>query len=88
MELANMHYWGMHWIWWIFWIFLLELLLFTPWGSSKKLSKSSLLHTLRRTYAEGKISTHEFEEQKQVLEREFQKQDRDQTIEADKNKTL
>lgn len=64
------HYWGMHLFWWIFWIALLFFIFFTPAGK-KKSSKSSLLHTLRRTYAEGKISTQEFEERKRILENEF-----------------
>lgn len=72
MELANVH-WGMDIIWWIFWIFLLGIFFFTPWGLPKRSSKSSLFYTLRKTYAEGKISTQEFEERKKVLEKEFQR---------------
>lgn len=67
----NAHYGGMHFLWWIFWLALLALLFFTPWGSNKRATKNSLLHTLRRTYAEGKISTQEFEERKRVLEAEL-----------------
>ena len=70
------HWWGMHLFWWIFWIALLGLIFFTPAGK-KKTSKSNLLDTLRRTYAEGKISTQEFEERKRVLENEFLKQQQD-----------
>ena len=73
MELINIHWWGMHTFWWIFWIFILAMIFFSPWGSSKRSSKSSLLYTLRKTYAEGKISTQEFEERKKVLEKEFQR---------------
>lgn len=69
----NAHYGGMHFLWWIFWIALFVLIFFTPWGSSKRYSRKDLLHRLRRTYAEGKISTGEFEERKRVLENEFAK---------------
>ena len=71
METGN--YWGMHMMWWIFWVAILVFIVFTPWGSSKRTSRGSLLHTLRKTYAEGKISTQEFEERKKVLEKEFSK---------------
>ena len=72
MTLADIH-WGMHGFWWFFWIFLVALFILTPWDSSKRSSKSTLLFTLRKAYAEGKISTEEFEERKKVLEREFDK---------------
>lgn len=54
--------------------FLIGYIILGPLGSSKRSSKSSLLHTLRKTYAEGKITTQEFEERKRVLEDEFLKQ--------------
>lgn len=79
------HYWGMHWIWWIFWIFLLGLIFFTPWGSKKRVTKNSLLHTLRRTYAEGKISTQEFEERKRVLEAELARDKEKETTSKSEN---
>lgn len=82
----NYHYWGMHAFWWMFWIFLLVLIFFTPWGSSKRSTRSSLLHTLRKTYAEGKISTQEFEERKKVLESEFQAGKTKKAVEANKSK--
>jgi putative membrane protein len=65
----NGTYWGMHMIWWFFWIAILAMIFFTPWGSSKRSTRSSLLHTLRKTYAEGKINTTEFEEQKNIRNR-------------------
>ncbi len=67
-------YWGMHLLWWIFWIAMLAIIFFTPWGSTRRSSKSSLLHTLQKTYAEGKITTQEFEERKKVLEKEFRRE--------------
>ena len=67
-------YWGMHLLWWIFWIAMLAIIFFTPWVSTKRSSKSSLLHTLRKTYAEGKITTEEYEERKRFLESEFLKE--------------
>lgn len=63
-------YWGMNMFWWIIWIAIIAYIFFTPWGP-KKSSKKILLHTLRKTYAEGKINTQEYEERKRVLENEF-----------------
>jgi len=56
------------------------MIFFTPWGSTKRSTRSSFLHTFRKTYAEGKISTQEFEERKRVLEKEFMKQREDDTV--------
>ena len=63
-------YWGMNLLWWFFWIMLIALFFFTPWRT-KRTTRSTLLHTLRKTYAEGKISTQDYEERKSVLEKEF-----------------
>ncbi len=64
-------YWGMHMFWWIVWIVLIAYIFFTPRGP-KRSSKKILLRTLRKTYAEGKISTQEYEERKKVLLSEFE----------------
>ena len=88
MELLDIHWWGMHTFWWIFWIFILAMIFFTPWGSSKRSSRSSLLHTLRKTYAEGKISTQEFEERKRVLEKEFQRTLKKENTPTDQSEDL
>lgn len=66
-------YWGMHMFWWIIWIAIIAYIFFNPWGRSRRSTRSTLPHRLRRTYAEGKISTQEFEERKKVLEKEFLK---------------
>ncbi|MDQ6761252.1 MAG: SHOCT domain-containing protein [Bacteroidota bacterium] len=63
-------YWGMNLLWWLFWIAIIAMFFFTPLKTSRS-TRSSLLHTLRKTYAEGKISTEEYEERKKVLEKEF-----------------
>lgn len=81
------YYWGMHMLWWIFWIAILAIIFFTPWGSSKRSSKASLLHTLRKTYAEGKISTEEYEERKKFLEKEFERGRNKETMTKDNTQT-
>jgi putative membrane protein len=66
------HFWGMHWIWWILWIVFIIWIFVTPWGFYRQRTtrKETPLEILKRRYAEGKISTEEYEERKKRLERE------------------
>ncbi len=63
------HYWGMHLIWWIIWVGCIFWIFATPYdipGQMKK--KDSPLDILQKRYASGKITTHEYQEQKKILE--------------------
>lgn len=88
MELANIHYSGYALDAVDLPDLFIENALFYSLGIKKEKLQSSLLHTLRRTYAEGKISTQKLDERKPVLERKFQSLSSSQTVETDKNKIL
>jgi len=63
-------FWGMHFFWWLFWLIVIALFfsLLTPVPRSK--ARETPLQTLQRRYAAGEISTEEYEERKQRLERD------------------
>ena len=64
--------WGMHWGWWIFWIVFLVIavLLFRRRSENQPIPQSheTALEILKRRYANGEISTAEYEERKGHLE--------------------
>jgi putative membrane protein len=66
--------WGMHFAWWIFWIVVVILGVWfvtrarMPGPTSPPESAESPLDILRRRYANGEISTDEYEERKSRLE--------------------
>jgi putative membrane protein len=66
----------MHWFWWIFWgVVILSVIWMVVRtqrraGPSARSSRETLLDTLQRRYAEGEISTEEYEERKERLERD------------------
>ena len=69
------HMWGMHWGWWIFWVLLIIAVVWAV-GFGRSSSRSGTGHqretpleTLQRRYANGEISTEEYEERKNRLER-------------------
>ena len=66
------HFWGMHWLWWIFWIIII-ILVFSGAGSrfKEKSEKEGPLDILKRRYANGEISTEEYEERKKNLEKDL-----------------
>jgi len=64
------HYWGMHWVWWILLIIGLFWIFATPWdipGQRKR--KNRALDTLKKRYASGEINTQEYEERKEVIQK-------------------
>ncbi|MFZ5589997.1 MAG: SHOCT domain-containing protein [Pseudomonadota bacterium] len=63
-------FWGMHVFWWLFWIALIVGLfaLFEPVPRSK--TRATPLERLQRRYADGEISTEEYEERKKRLEQD------------------
>jgi len=64
-----MHFWGMHLFWWVLWAILLAWIFVLPWDiPGERRPRESPLEILRRRYAEGEISTEEFEERKRTLE--------------------
>jgi putative membrane protein len=66
--------WGMHWGWWIFWIAFVLIIVLLFWrglsGPNAPPSRQTEtpLEVLQRRYADGEITTEEYEERKARLE--------------------
>ena len=66
---------GMHWFWWLFWIALIAA---AWWAFSRRppaspnTTATTPLDRLQRRYADGEITTEEYEERKAVLLRDRQ----------------
>ena len=61
---------GMHVIWWFIWMIFIFWIFFTPWnipGNSR--TKDTPLEILQKRYAAGKITTEQYLEQKELLEK-------------------
>lgn len=63
-------FWGMHLFWWLFWFLIIASFfsLLTPVPRHKL--RETPLQILQRRYAAGELSTEEYEERKQRLERD------------------
>ena len=70
------HMWGMHWLWWIFWVLLIVA---AWWAFTRRTPPSepqsepppeTPLDRLQRRYADGEITTEEYEERKATLLRD------------------
>jgi putative membrane protein len=63
-------FWGMHLFWWLFWFLIIASFfsLLTP--VPRKKMRETPLQVLQRRYAAGEISSQEYEERKQRLERD------------------
>ncbi len=73
MHFDGWGFFGMHVFWWLFWIILILALfgLFEPVPRGK--GRQTPLQILQRRYAAGEISTQEYEERKQRIERDAPK---------------
>jgi putative membrane protein len=63
-------FFGMHWLWWIFWMACIVLFVSMVARSPRTTSsiyRESPLEVLQRSYAEGRISTEEYRERRDVL---------------------
>ena len=70
---------GMHWFWWLFWIALIVAVWWSfsrrppaPSEPAAKTPHEPPLDRLQRRYADGEITTEEYEERKAVLLRDRQ----------------
>ena len=63
-------FWGMHVFWWLFWFLIISAFfsLLTPVPRHK--ARETPLQILQRRYAAGEITTEEYEDRKQRLERD------------------
>ncbi len=73
MHFDGWGFFGMHVFWWLFWVVLILAFfsLLTPVPRHK--ARETPLQILQRRYAAGEISTQEYEERKQRLERDAPK---------------
>ena len=66
--------WSMHWGWWIFWIAFITIIVLLFWrgrkGSTPDSVRETPLDILQRRYAAGEITTEDYEERKDRLERD------------------
>lgn len=71
--------WGMHWLWWVGWIVLIVGIVWAIARASRDSGRpsrseppqeESAMDILQRRYAEGKLSTEEYQERKEHLERD------------------
>lgn len=64
---------GMHVLWWVFWVVLIVGLFafFEPVPRDR--ARTTALQRLQRRYADGEISTEEYEERKQHLKKDAPK---------------
>ncbi|WP_245901255.1 SHOCT domain-containing protein [Simplicispira suum] len=67
------HMGGMHWFWWLFWLALIGVFVFYGWGRSDDQRGSppeSPHEVLKRRLANGEVSVDEYEQRKQLLDRD------------------
>jgi putative membrane protein len=68
------HIWGMHLIWWCIWGILLVWIFATPWSvPGQKWVAYSPLNILQQRFAAGKITKLEYQERKEILEKDLAK---------------
>lgn len=71
--------WGMHWLGWIVWLLLIGGIFWAivrsqqgpSSGAPPSEPRETPLETLQRRYAEGELSTEEYEERKERLENDL-----------------
>ncbi|MBN1237686.1 MAG: SHOCT domain-containing protein [Gammaproteobacteria bacterium] len=63
-------FFGMHALWWLFWAAILIAVFMLLRPTSAPQSRGTPLERLQHRYANGEISTEEYEERKNTLERD------------------
>jgi putative membrane protein len=64
------HFFGMHLVWWFFWIILMVWIFATPYSARyTQYRRDSPLDILKRQLASGQLTTEEYKEKKQLLEK-------------------
>ena len=68
------YYYGMNVIWWVIWVLLMLWIFALPYNIPGQRQKSeSEYDILRKKYAEGLITTIEYQEKKKTLEKAFKR---------------
>lgn len=63
-------FWGMHVFWWLFWIVLIVVFVWLIEPVPRGRARETALERLQRRYADGEITTDEYEERKKRLEQD------------------
>lgn len=64
------NFWGMHFFWWFVWVILLIWIFAVPANiPGQRLKKDSPLDILKTRFAMGEITTVEYREKKNLLEK-------------------
>ena len=64
------HYWGMHFGWWFVWGILLFWIFATPYNiPGQRSKKDTPLEILKKRFASGEIDENEYQEKKNILEK-------------------
>ena len=63
---------GMHWLWWLFWVLVIVAVWWTLFRPARPDAPptDTPLERLQRRYADGEITTEEYEERKAILLRD------------------
>jgi putative membrane protein len=62
--------WGMHLLWWLFWIVVTATFFSVLTPVPRHRVRETPLQVLQRRYASGELSTQEYEERKERLQRD------------------
>lgn len=66
----NNHFWGMHLLWWFVWVIILFWIFAIPYNiPGQRLKKDSPLDLLKKRLASGEIDNKEYQEKKDLLEK-------------------
>jgi putative membrane protein len=64
------YYWGMNLVWWLIWLVLLFWIFATPYDiPGQRGNKVTPLDILKKRYAAGEITTEEYYEKTEILEK-------------------
>jgi len=70
--LNNYSYGGMHLLWWIVWLVLLFWIFALPYNiPGQRMRRDSPLDILQKRFANGEITTDEYQEKKKILEKDI-----------------
>lgn len=63
------YYWGMNLVWWFVWGIMIFWIFALPYDiPGQRSRKSSALDILKKRFADGQLTTMEYEEKKRILE--------------------
>jgi putative membrane protein len=64
----NGNFWGMHFIWWIIWFIFIVWIFATPWDiPGQRTKRDTPLDILKKKFARGEITKEEFEEGRNII---------------------